>query len=255
MTCLNEMPEKSLLSLKKTQQHILGLQSCIWGSHKTSGTISYGQMGPNMRFLASIHSQFWQKLTLYCTACCPVTLSAKNLPNKGCTRSWWWMTSDPLLSFSYVALYLTTSQELPLASTTAILCQISFHAFGKSCTWCRTQWFLWSCSLTGPMSHYYSLNFTAYSWCLNQIQTINACLQSNIWHSDQLFEHTVLNHTGVHSFLSDVFLSGALSGTANLSHRAVSVQTILIIHLRWWDELFNTVRAPRSNFNNLPNLS
>ncbi len=45
----------SLFYLKKTWQHSLSLQTCIWTNHKTSRTISFEQMRPRWRCLVIIH--------------------------------------------------------------------------------------------------------------------------------------------------------------------------------------------------------
>ena len=50
------LPGESLFSLKRTWQHGLGLQTCIWTNHKTSGIMAFGQMSPKWRCLAIMHS-------------------------------------------------------------------------------------------------------------------------------------------------------------------------------------------------------
>jgi len=56
MACLEGLAGESFFSLKATWRHGLGLQSCIWTNHKTSGTMSFGQTRTKWRCLAIMHS-------------------------------------------------------------------------------------------------------------------------------------------------------------------------------------------------------
>jgi len=54
MAFLETLPRISFFSLRRTEQHSLGLQSWIWNNLKTS--VSFGQARPKWRCLAIIHS-------------------------------------------------------------------------------------------------------------------------------------------------------------------------------------------------------
>jgi len=59
--CLKELTRERLISLKRTQQHCLGLQRCVWINRKTSETYSSGQTRPKWRCLDIMHSSMFRE--------------------------------------------------------------------------------------------------------------------------------------------------------------------------------------------------
>lgn len=76
MACVKGLPGDRLLSLKRTWQHSLGLQSFIDTNYKTSGTRSFERMGPKWGCLVIMHT----------------ATSAEN-QTVNC-QAWWWSGDD-----------------------------------------------------------------------------------------------------------------------------------------------------------------